>query len=195
MCYFQGLLLAHDNINFDVVFFTRSVCSSLRLVRSERLTLYGAYTHSIYFLDPRIMRHSHINKLIQELIWCRLSNQQPHMLKCCGSPGEQNQTSDGNCASGIEEPHIGVLCSDDRHNQTKGIDDDIVSMIQRKDSSCRVATQQKAVYKEYTFGEDGDTDADQWYDMEDSIGGWSIAQSSCRFDDELHGDRCHQSAE
>lgn len=53
------------------------------------------------------------------------------MLKGIGAPGEQDQETDENGTDGIDEP--GHAATNNGHCQAKGIDNDIVAVIDEED--------------------------------------------------------------
>ena len=67
---------------------------------------------SIDFQYAVIMRDSHVYQLVQEVLWCRLADEKPHMFEGGGSPGEEDKTGDANRPRGIQKPDLFEVCSD-----------------------------------------------------------------------------------
>jgi hypothetical protein len=70
-----------------------------------------------------------IDQLVQEVLWSAFPNQEPHVLEGRGSPREENQASDTDRSYRIKEPNLLEFCSDDRHDQSEDVDDDVISVI------------------------------------------------------------------
>lgn len=128
MCHFQPFFLSHDNINFDVILIAGVVCSSLRSVR-EYHSVWKLDAYSVNLLDPRIMSDRDIDQLVQEVLRSTFANQEPHVLKSRRGPREENQASDADGADRVKEPDFFEFCSDDGHDQSEDVDEDIISVV------------------------------------------------------------------
>jgi hypothetical protein len=76
-----------------------------------------------------------VDQLVQEVLRSTFPYQEPHVLESGGSPREENQASDANGANRVKKPNFLEFGSDDGHNQSENVDNDIVSMVKLKQKS------------------------------------------------------------
>lgn len=74
------------------------------------------------------------------------------MLKSVGTPRTQDQETDKDGSDWIDKPSNAA--SNNGHSQTKGVDNDVIAMIDEEDVHCRVAAKNEAVDAQTTLGED-----------------------------------------
>lgn len=73
------------------------------------------------------MGHGHVNQLRDKVSRRRLADEQPHLLKGVGHPGEEDEQRNADGANGIQVPHEAV--SHDRHDQTEAIDHNVIAVV------------------------------------------------------------------
>ena len=159
----QRQTLIHDNVYFDVV-----VLSSM--VRAA----------SIDSLNPVVVRDNHVDQLADVVLRCRLANKQPDMVEGIGSPGNQDQETDENSTDRVDIPDDAA--TDDRHGKTKGIDDNVIAMVDEEDVDSGVTPIDEAVDAQGAFAEDGCRNEGNGDDVELLRFRGSASQGTPRFD-------------
>lgn len=96
------------------------------------------------------MRYDEVRELGQELLGCRLAYEKPDMVECVCSPRHQNQKADEDGANWVNIPYD--TTSNDGHSKPKGIDDDIIAVVNEEDVNRRIATKDEAICAKRTFG-------------------------------------------
>src|SRR5687768_15624521 len=74
-----------------------------------------------------IVRHGHVDQLRHEFPGGGLADEEPHLLKGIGHPGEEDEKGDADGADGIEIPNETI--AHDGHDQAEDVDGDIVAMV------------------------------------------------------------------
>jgi hypothetical protein len=75
------------------------------------------------------MSNRDIDQLVQEVLRSTFANQEPHVLESRRGPREENQASDADGADRVKEPDFLEFCSDDGHDQSEDVDEDIISVV------------------------------------------------------------------
>lgn len=132
---FERLLLAHDNVDFNVVLLSRMVGAA-----------------GIDLLDPVVMGDDEVDQLADEVLGCRLANKQPDVVKGIGRPRDKDQETNENGTDGIDIPDDAA--ADNRHGKTECIDDNVVAVINEEDMHCGVPAEDETIDTERTFAED-----------------------------------------
>lgn len=65
------------------------------------------------------------------------------MLECVGSPGYQDEKSDEDGTERVDIPYDAG--ANNRHDQTKYIDDDVVSVVDKEDVNCGISAEEETV--------------------------------------------------
>lgn len=98
------------------------------------------------------MCHAHVDELGNELLGRRLSDQKPHLLKGVGGPGEQDEKGNEDGTDGVQIPHKFV--ANDGHDQAEDVDDDVVSVINKKDADRWEPAVKEAIHHQAALEED-----------------------------------------
>jgi hypothetical protein len=122
-----------------------------------------------------------VNELRDELLGCGLANQEPDMVECVRRPWNQYQDSDEDGTDGVSIPSY--TTTNNRHGQAKGVDDNVIAMVNEEDVHGRITTEDEAVDAQRTLREDyerlaywskrcgisegltGNADEDDWDDV------------------------------
>lgn len=134
MCDFEGLVLAHDNVDFHIVLLSSVV-----------------RTAGIDLLDARVVRDDKVDELADKILGRRLSDKQPDVVESVCGPREQDQETNKNGTDRVDIPDDAA--TDNRHGQTEGVDDDVVTVVDEEDMDSRVATIDETVDAEGAFAE------------------------------------------
>lgn len=125
---FEGEILIHNDVYFDVIFLAGVVGATLLAVNISFPRHDDAkWAYRINFLNMRVMRDRHINKFADELFGGGFAHQEPHLLKGVGHPREQDEQRDADGTYRIQVPHKSL--TDNGHNQTENIHDDVVAVV------------------------------------------------------------------
>jgi hypothetical protein len=73
------------------------------------------------------VRHGHVNELGNKFSGRRLAHKQPYLLERIGHPGEKDEKGNEDSTKRIKEPD--EFGTDDGHDKTKSVDDDIIAVI------------------------------------------------------------------
>ncbi len=82
------------------------------------------------------MRNRHVNELRHELARRTLAYEEPDLLEGRRRPREEDQAADEDGAKRVDPPHDGR--TDDGHGQAKGVDDNVVAVVQLLQVSLKV---------------------------------------------------------
>jgi hypothetical protein len=89
------------------------------------------------------VRDDEVDELGNEFVWRRLAHEEPDMFIGVGSPREQDQKTDKDGTERVKVPYD--FASDDRHGQTKGVDDDIIAVVHEEDVHRRVTAEEETI--------------------------------------------------
>jgi hypothetical protein len=142
------------------------------------------------------MSDSHVYQLIQEFLWRALSYKHPHMLKRSAGPRGEDQECNSHGTSWVQEPDIVIFRSDNTHDETENVDNNVIAVVKHKDMSCWVSTEKEAVDKHDALCKDGNANKYERDDIERlATLGFAFSKSTAGFDEQLNGDGGHESAE
>ena len=141
---FERLVLAHDNVNLDIVFLSSVVC-----------------TAGIDLLNSVVVSNNEVDQLADEVLGRRLADKQPDVVESVRSPREEDQDTDKDGTDGIDIPDD--TATDNGHGETEGVDNDVVAVIDEEDMNGRIASVDEAVdaegsLAEYSSGNKGNGD-------------------------------------
>lgn len=160
---FEGQVLAHDNVDFHIVLLSSVV-----------------RTAGVDLLDARIVRDDKVDELADKILGGRLSDKQPDVVESVCGPREEDQETDKDGTDRVDIPDDAA--TDNRHGETKGVDDDVVTVVDKKDMDGRVATIDETVDAEGAFAENSSSNKGNRNDVKLLRVGFTTTQSSAGFD-------------
>jgi hypothetical protein len=92
-----------------------------------------------------------VHQLGEVLLRRRLAHEKPDVLEGVCSPRNQNQDTNQNGTNGVKVPHD--TASNNRHSQTKRIDDNVIAVVDEEHVNRRITAKDEAVYAQRTLGE------------------------------------------
>lgn len=159
----EGLVLAHNNVDFHIVLLSSVV-----------------RTAGINLLDARVVRDDKVDELADKILGRRLSDKQPDVVESVCGPREEDQETNKNGTNRVDIPDNAA--ADNGHGETEGVDDDVVTMVDEEDMDGRVATIDETVDAEGAFAENGSSNKGNGNDVELLRVGFTTTQSSAGFD-------------
>jgi len=109
------------------------------------------------------VRHGKVHDLRDKVSRRRLAHQEPHLLKRVGSPREEDDEGNDNGANWVQVPDEPV--TDNRHDETKNIDDNVVAVVDEEDVDRWEASVEKAVDHERSLGKNCDVVSNKFAPM------------------------------
>jgi hypothetical protein len=98
------------------------------------------------------MCQAYIQDFRDELPWCRLANEQPNLFECCRCPRAEDEQTYENGTKRIEPPY--EPSAHDGHDQTKGIDYNVIPMVDEEHATSWITSKKEAIDHQATFRED-----------------------------------------
>ena len=126
------------------------------------------------------MVEDQVHQLREVLLRRRLAHEEPDVLEGVGSPGEQDQDTNQDGTNWIKVPHDAA--SNNRHGQTKRIDDNVIAMVDEEDVDSGVTPIDEAVDAQGAFAEDGCRNEGDGDDVELLRFRGTASQGTPRFD-------------
>jgi hypothetical protein len=173
-------VLVHDNVDLDVISLACMVCSALLKVR-ECFSIRGILrAYRVDLDDAVVVVHRHVHQLGHKVPRRCLANQQPHLLEGVCDPREQNEQGDQDGTDRIQIPDESL--TNDGHDETKGVDGNIVAVVDVENVHRGVLPVHQAVEHQRSLGADGDRDEDDGNDVQRLVRLFTLGQTTPRLD-------------
>ena len=96
------------------------------------------------------MVEDQVHQLGEVFLGRRFAHEKPDVLEGVCGPREQNQDANQDGTNGVKVPHDAA--SNNRHSQTKRIDDNVIAVVNEEHVNRGVTAEDEAVYAKRTLG-------------------------------------------